>query len=68
MINNLHTDFSDNVMKTHSSGYGIGQVQYELLSCGTNETPLQRFVRVFLCVCLYVSSCVFMCVHASVCL
>ena len=34
-------------MKTHTSGYGIGQVQYELLSCGTNETPLQRFVRVF---------------------
>ena len=32
-------------MKTHTSGYCIGQVQYELLSCGTNETPLQRFVR-----------------------
>ena len=30
-------------MKTHTSGYGIGQVQYELLSCTTNETPLQRY-------------------------
>ncbi|KAL5247516.1 hypothetical protein ACHWQZ_G019409 [Mnemiopsis leidyi] len=44
-VNAKNVDFSDNVMKTHTSGYGIGQVQYELLSCGTNETPLQRYQR-----------------------
>ncbi|XP_063693313.1 dynactin subunit 2-like [Bolinopsis microptera] len=44
-VNAKDVDFSDNVMKTHTSGYGIGQVQYELLSCTTNETPLQRYQR-----------------------
>ena len=35
-------DFSDSIAKERHGGYELGQKEYELLSCTTNETPLQR--------------------------
>jgi len=45
ILKTAHADFSDSIAKERHGGYELGQREYELLSCTTNETPLQRFQR-----------------------